>query len=387
MDLLEHQGKEFFRRHGVATPAEGAVCRTPEEVEDAASAMGGEVVVKAQVKTGGRGKAGGIKLADSPEGARKAAEGIFGLDISGHTVEIVYVEPATDIAEEYYLSAMLDRERKGYLVICSREGGVDIEEVNRTNPEAVTTELLFPSEVRAGLPRGRALEIVRESGLAEEVEDEVTDLLCSLFNAFRDGDALLTEINPLVRTTDDEVVALDAKVTLDGNALFRHDDYAEWREFDLSGDSLEAKAARQGIQYVKLDGDVGVLGNGAGLVMATIDVVAQAGGRPANFLDIGGGASADVMAESIGLVLEDPQVRSVLVNIYGGITRGEEVANGLVEAMERLGEVEQKIVLRLDGTNAEEGREIIDKAGLANVVSAGRMDEAAKMAVELARDA
>lgn len=386
MDLLEYQGKEFFRRHDVPTAREGAVCRTPDEVAEAAEEIGGTVVIKAQVKTGGRGKAGGVQLADSPKKARKIAEEILGLDIKGHIVEIVYVEPATDIAEEYYLSVMHDRERKGYMVICSREGGVEIEEVNRTNPEAVVKELLFPSEVKGGLPRGRALEIIREANLPKAVVDQATDLLVALFDAFRDGDALLTEINPLVRTSDGEVIALDAKVTLDNNALFRHDDYEEWREFDLAGDSLEAEAKRRDIQYVKLGGEVGVLGNGAGLVMATIDVVAQAGGTPANFLDIGGGATADTMAESIGLVLKDPEVRSVLVNIYGGITRGEEVANGLVEAMDRLGDIDQKIVLRLDGTNAEEGREIIDKADLPNVVAAARMDDAATKAVELAKD-
>ncbi len=385
MDLLEHQGKEFFRDHGVPTAPEGAVCETPDEVEGAARDIDGPVVVKAQVKTGGRGKAGGVKLADTPEEAREAAGSILGLDISGHVVEVVYVEPASDISEEYYLSVMHDREGKGFMVICSAQGGVDIEQVNREDPDAVVKEALLPSEVRGGLPRGRALEIVRRAAIPEAVRDGVTDLLVTLFDALRDGDALLCEINPLVRTADDRVLALDAKVTLDNNAAFRHERYEEWAEFDRRGEGLEAEAKRKGLQYVKLEGDVGVLGNGAGLVMATIDVVAQAGGRPANFLDIGGGASADTMAESLRVVLSDPDVRSVLVNIYGGITRGEEVANGLVEAMDRLGDVEQTIVLRLDGTNAEEGREIIAEADLDNVVAEATMDDAAHRAVELAQ--
>jgi succinyl-CoA synthetase beta subunit len=385
MDLLEYQGKEFFRDHGVPTAPEGAVCTTPDEAEVAARDLGGPIVVKAQVKTGGRAKAGGVKLADDPAAAREAAEAILGLDINGHVVALVYVEPASDIAEEYYLSVMHDRERRGYLVICSARGGVDIEQVNREDPDAVVKAALSPSDVRGGLPRGRALEIVREAAIPDAVVDAVTDLLVALFAAFREGDALLTEINPLVRTADDRVIALDAKVTLDNNAAFRHDRFEEWAEFDRRGEGLEAEAKRKGLQYVKLEGDVGVLGNGAGLVMATIDVVAQAGGRPANFLDIGGGASADVMAESLGVVLSDPDVASVLVNIYGGITRGEEVANGLVEAMGRLGDVDRTVVLRLDGTNAEEGREIIAGADLDNVVAEATMDEAARRAVELAR--
>ncbi len=385
MDLLEYQGKEFFRRHDVPTAPEGVVCRSVDEVEQAARDIGGPVVVKAQVKTGGRGKAGGVQLADSPEEARQVGEDILGLDIKGHVVEIVYVEPASDISEEYYVSVMHDRESKGFIVICSAEGGVDIETVNRENPEAVVKESLLPSDVKAGLPRGRALDIVKRANIPEAVQDGVTDLLVQLFDAFRNGDALLVEINPLVRTGDDRIIALDSKVTLDNNAMFRHEEYEEYAEFDQRGDSLEAEAKRKGIQYVKLDGEVGVLGNGAGLVMATIDVVAQAGGNPANFLDIGGGASADTMAEALDLVLQDPKVRSVLVNVYGGITRGEEVANGLVEAMDRLGDIDQEIVLRLDGTNAEEGRAIIDEADLPNVVSAARMNDAADKAVALAK--
>ncbi|MDP9021958.1 MAG: ADP-forming succinate--CoA ligase subunit beta [Actinomycetota bacterium] len=386
MDLLEYQGKEFFRRHGVPTPPPGIVCATADEAEDAARQLNRPVVVKAQVKTGGRGKAGGIKLAEAPDEAREAAAAILGLDIRGHVVDLVYVEPASDIAEEYYLSVMHDRVGKGYLVICSAEGGVDIEQVNRERPEAVVKEALVPSEVEAGLPAGRVSAIVHAAQIPDAAADAAGELLVQLFDAFRLGDALLTEINPLVRTTDGRVIALDAKITIDGNAMFRHDDYQEWAEFDRRGDDLEARAKRQGIQYVKLDGDVGVLGNGAGLVMATIDVVAQAGGQPANFLDVGGGASADTMAESLAIVLADPQVKSVLINIYGGITRGEEVAKGVIEALDRLGGIEPKLVVRLDGTNAAQGRRILEEARHPNVVAAGDMQQAARQAVELARE-
>ncbi|MGH3442822.1 MAG: ADP-forming succinate--CoA ligase subunit beta [Nitriliruptorales bacterium] len=385
MDLLEYQGKEFFRSRGVPTTPEGVVCRTVDEVENAATSLGGPVVVKAQVKTGGRGKAGGVKLAGDPEEARKVAESILGLDIKGHVVEIVYVEPATDIEEEYYLSVMHDRDEKGYIVICSAEGGVDIEQVNRESPEKVVKRKLFHSQVLTGLPKQVAYDVVSTARLPMEVQNETADLLVSLFESFRDGDALLAEINPLVRTEDGRIIALDAKVTLDGNAMFRHDEYADFLRFDRRGEGLEAEAKRRGIQYVKLDGDVGVLGNGAGLVMATIDVVAQAGGRPANFLDVGGGASADTMADSLSIVLGDPEVKSVLVNIYGGITRGEEVANGIVEALGRLGDIDQQLVVRIDGTNAEEGREILRSANLEKVVPAATMAEAAEKAVEAAK--
>ncbi|HEX2029463.1 MAG TPA: ADP-forming succinate--CoA ligase subunit beta [Nitriliruptorales bacterium] len=387
MDLLEYQGKEFFRRHGVATTPPGAVCSTPDQVRDAAQELGGRVVVKAQVKTGGRGKAGGVKLAADPDEARAAAQTILGLDIGGHAVELVYVEPASDIADEYYLSVMHDRVGKGYLVICSAEGGVDIEQVNRERPEAVVKQPLLPSEVADGLPRSRAQAIVRAAALPADACDPAADLLVRLVHAFIAGDALLCEVNPLVRTTHGRVIALDAKVTLDDNALFRHDEHREWVEFDQQGDDLEARAKRRGIQYVKLDGTVGVLGNGAGLVMATIDLVAQAGGAPANFLDVGGGASADTMAESLSIVLADPQVASVLINIYGGITRGEEVARGIMEALRRLGDIGPSLVVRLDGTNAEEGRRILEQAAHANVVAAADMRQAAERAVQLAAPA
>jgi succinyl-CoA synthetase beta subunit len=337
------------------------------------------------VKMGGRGKAGGVKLAKDADEARAHAESIFGLDIKGHVVNVIYVEPASDIAEEYYLSILHDRVNKGYLVICSREGGMDIEEVNRTKPEAVVKEPLLPGETADGLPAERALDIVTRAALPEQVREEAADLLVKLFAAMVAEDATLVEINPLILTEDGRVVALDAKVSLDGNAAFRHGEYEEWKIDGIDADDpLEAEAKEKGIQYVKLDGSVGVLGNGAGLVMATLDVVAQHGGKAANFLDIGGGASADAMAESLALVLKDPAVKSVFVNIFGGITRGEEVANGIVEATNRLGDFPQKLVVRLDGTNAEEGRRILTEADLPNVIAAATMDEAAEKAVELA---
>jgi succinyl-CoA synthetase beta subunit len=389
MDLVEFQGKQLFGRNGVPVPPEGAVCRTVDEIVEAATSQleGGAdaVVVKAQVKTGGRGKAGGVKLASSVEEAREHAESILGLDIKGHVVNIVYVEPASDIAEEYYLSVMHDRVAKGYLVICSAEGGVEIEEVNRTNPEAVVKHSLLPSDVTDGLSIDTARSIVSDAKLPDEVLDDAADLLVRLFAAFREEDATLAEINPLIRTADDRVIALDAKVTLDDSAAFRHGDYEEWRLEGLEAiEPLEARAESEGIQYVKLDGEVGVLGNGAGLVMATLDVVAQNGGRAANFLDVGGGASADAMAASLDLVLSDEKVKSVFINIFGGITRGEEVANGVIEATERLGDFEQKLVVRLDGTNAEEGRRILTEADHPNVVPAATMEEAAAEAVRLA---
>jgi succinyl-CoA synthetase beta subunit len=270
VDLVEYQGKQLFRRNGVPVPAEGRVCRTADEVEAAARELGGAVVVKAQVKTGGRGKAGGVKLANDPDEARSVAEDIIGLDIKGHTVNVVYVEPASDIAEEYYLSVMHDRVNKGYLVICSAQGGVDIEEVNRTDPDAVVKVSLTPSDTVDGLPRDRALDIVTQAAIPADACQAAADLLLTLFDALRTEDATLCEVNPLIRTTDGRVIALDAKVTLDNNASFRHDDYDEWKVPGLEADDpLEAEAKEKDIQYVKLDGEVGVLGNGAGLVMAT----------------------------------------------------------------------------------------------------------------------
>jgi len=392
MDLVEFQGKQLFGRNGVPVPPAGSVCRTVDEIVAAAEqhlAAGYDaVVVKAQVKTGGRGKAGGVKLASSVDEAREHAGSILGLDIKGHTVNIVYVEPASDIVEEYYLSVMHDRVDKGHLVICSKEGGVDIEEVNRTNPEAVVKRKLTPHETADGLAVDTAREIVAEANLPEEVREDAADLLVKLFAAYKAEDATLAEINPLIRRPDDTVIALDAKVSLDASAAFRHDGYTEWQIEGLEANSpLEAEAQEKGIQYVKLDGQVGVLGNGAGLVMATLDVVAQNGGQAANFLDVGGGASADAMAESLDLVLKDPDVKSVLINIFGGITRGEEVAGGIIEATKRLGDFPQRLVVRLDGTNADEGRRMLEEADLPSVIPAATMQEAAAKAVELAAQA
>ena len=392
MDLVEFQGKQLFARNGVPVPPPGDIARTVEEaVTSAGRVLGGgasAVVVKAQVKVGGRGKAGGVRLARSVDEAREAAEAILGLDIKGHEVRVLYMEPASDIVEEYYLSVMHDRVNKGDLIICSRQGGVDIEEVNRTDPDAVVKRQVVPSERVDGLSRTVALEIVMQADLPVEVRESAADLLVALFGAYLAEDATLAEINPLIRTPDDRVVALDAKVSLDENAAFRHGDLAEWRIDGIDGDDpIETRAREQGMQYVKLDGDVGVLGNGAGLVMATLDVVAQNGGRAANFLDVGGGASAESMAASLKLVLSDPAVKSVFINIFGGITRGEEVARGVLGALEQLGEFPQQLIVRLDGTNAEEGRRILEEAAHPSIIPAPTMQEAAALAVSAARSA
>ena len=392
MDLVEFQGKQLFARNGVPVPPPGDIARTVEEaVTSAGRVLGGgasAVVVKAQVKVGGRGKAGGVRLARSVDEAREAAEAILGLDIKGHEVRVLYMEPASDIVEEYYLSVMHDRVNKGDLIICSRQGGVDIEEVNRTDPDAVVKRQVVPSERVDGLPRSIALEVVTQADLPVEVRESAADLLVALFGAYLAEDATLAEINPLIRTPDDRVVALDAKVSLDENAAFRHGDLAEWRIDGIDGDDpIETRAREQGMQYVKLDGDVGVMGNGAGLVMATLDVVAQNGGRAANFLDVGGGASAESMAASLKLVLSDPAVKSVFINIFGGITRGEDVARGVLGALEQLGEFPQQLIVRLDGTNAEEGRRILEEAAHPSITPAPTMQEAAALAVAAARSA
>jgi len=387
MDLVEYQGKQLFGRNGVPVPPPGGVCGTPDEVEAAAREIGGLTVIKAQVKMGGRGKAGGVKLAKSVEEAREHAESIFGLDIKGHVVNVIYVEDASDIAEEYYLSVLHDRVGKGYLVIASREGGMDIEKVNAETPDKVVKHPLLPSEVADGLSRDVALDIMTRADLPDAARAEAADLLVALFGAMLAEDATLVEINPLILTTDGHVIALDSKVTLDDNAAFRHDGYTEW---DVEGiepfDEQEAAAKEAGIQYVKLDGDVGILGNGAGLVMASLDVVAQAGGEAANFLDIGGGADADTMAASLQLVLSDARVNSVLVNVFGGITQCDLVAEGVLGALDQLGDVDRKLVVRLDGTNAEEGRRILTEAAHPNVVPAATMAEAAEQAVALAAE-
>jgi succinyl-CoA synthetase beta subunit len=383
VNLMEYQGKELFRRLDIPTTPRGEIARSPDEAQTHAQNFGVPVMVKAQVLTGGRGKAGGVKYCADADEARSRANDILGLDISGHTVRKVLVEPASDIAEEYYLSILHDRSSKGYLVIASVEGGVEIEEVNRTAPEKVVKESVDPT---VGLDRERAVGILTQAGFPADVIDDASDLLVKLYEGFVASDATLFEVNPLVRTTDGRVIALDSKVSIDNSALFRHEDLAAQSEEEADS-PLEARAKEQGLQYVKLDGDVGVLGNGAGLVMATLDVVNQAGGAPANFLDVGGGADADKMTQSLSLVLSDDQVRSVLINIFGGITRGDEVANGILAALGNLGDIPQQLVVRLDGTNAEEGRRILDEADHASIVTADTMVSAAEKAVELAAQA
>ena len=380
MNLMEYQGKELFRSLGIPTTPRGELASSPGEAQTHAANFGVPVMVKAQVLTGGRGKAGGVRYCLDADEARARAEEILGLDISGHTVEKVLIEPASDIAEEYYLSILHDRTSKGYKVIASVEGGVEIEEVNRTQPDKVLKEDIDPT---VGIDRDRARAILTQANLPGDVVDEGAGLLVALYEGFVASDATLFEVNPLVKTADGRVIALDSKVTIDNNALFRHTDLAAQSE-EQPDSPLEATAAEQELQYVKLDGDVGVLGNGAGLVMATLDVVNQAGGRPANFLDVGGGADAEKMTQSLSLVLSDDRVRSVLVNIFGGITRGDEVANGILAALDSLGEVPQQLVVRLDGTNADEGRAILDDADHPSIVTADTMVAGAEKAVELA---
>jgi succinyl-CoA synthetase beta subunit len=383
MDLMEYQGKELFRQHDIPTTPRGEIATTSSEARRHAEAFGVPVMVKAQVLTGGRGKAGGVKYCADADAAEKAAESILGLDIKGHVVERVLVEPASDIAEEYYLSVMHDRVGKGYMVIASVEGGVEIEEVNRTSPEKVVKADLDPT---VPFDLDRATTILRDAAFPDDVSDEAAALLVKLYEGFVAADATLFEVNPLIRTTDDRIIALDSKVTIDGSALFRHPELEGWGDV-AGGDSLEVAAKKKGLQYVKLDGDIGVMGNGAGLVMSTLDVVTQAGGKPANFLDAGGGASAESMAEGIAFVLSDPQVKTMLVNIFGGITRCDDVARGVLGAIEQLGGLEQQLVVRLDGTNADEGRRILEEADIPQLVAAQQMNEAADTAVQLSQQA
>ncbi|MBA2530090.1 MAG: ADP-forming succinate--CoA ligase subunit beta [Euzebyales bacterium] len=383
MDLMEYQGKALFRRLGIPTTPEGKVAETPEEARALAEEFSCPVMVKAQVLTGGRGKAGGVKFCPDPAAARDNAERILGLDIKGHVVRQVLVEPASDIADEYYLSVLHDRVSKGYKVIASVEGGMDIEQVNRDNPEKVVKVDVNPVE---GLDAGAAHTIMEKAGFPQDIRHDAAALLVKLYDGFVASDATLFEVNPLITTTDGRVIALDSKVSIDGNALFRHPDLAELDDTGRDG-SLESRAKAKGLQYVKLDGDIGIMGNGAGLVMSTLDVVNQAGGQPANFLDAGGGASADSMAAGIAFVLSDPQVSVMLVNIFGGITRCDDVARGVLGAMQQIGDVPQQLVVRLDGNNAEEGRRLLTEAQRTNLVSATTMVEAAEKVVVLARQA
>jgi len=380
MDLMEYQGKDLFRSFGIPTTPQGEVTGDPETAKRLAEGFGVPVMVKAQVLTGGRGKAGGVKYCKDAAAARDAAEAILGLDIKGHVVRKVLVEPASDIAQEYYLSILTDRVSKGYKIIASVEGGVEIEETNRTAPEKVAKVDVDPTK---GLDEGAARQIVAQAGLPQSTRAEAAAFLMKLYAGFVGTDATLFEVNPLILTSDGRVIALDSKVSIDGNSEFRHPDLFADEEMG-AGHPLEVQAKKLGLQYVKLDGDIGIMGNGAGLVMSTLDVVTQAGGSPANFLDAGGGASAESMAGGIAHVLSDPDVKVLLVNIFGGITRCDDVARGVLAALEQLGDVEQPLVVRLDGTNAEEARRILAQVGKAGIVPVEKMNEAAQKAVELA---
>ncbi|CAB4895521.1 unannotated protein [freshwater metagenome] len=384
MDLFEYQARDLFESHGVPVLG-GAVAFTPDEAEKAAASMGGRVVVKAQVKVGGRGKAGGVKLAESAADAREKAQAILGMDIKGHIVHKVMIAQAAPIESEYYLAILLDRANRNFLVMASVAGGMEIEEVAHTSPEKLARVGI---DANAGISPELALDIVRKGQFPADVEGQVADVLLKLWAAFVAEDATLMEINPLVKTSDGKVVALDGKVTLDDSAAFRHPGHEALVDHAATN-PLEALAKEKDLNYVKLDGQVGIIGNGAGLVMSTLDVVAYAGERykvkPANFLDIGGGASAEVMANGLSIILGDPDVRSVFVNVFGGITACDAVANGIVQALSILGDKATKpIVVRLDGNNVIEGRRILNEANHPLIQQLDTMDGAAARAAELA---
>jgi succinyl-CoA synthetase beta subunit len=378
MDLLEYQGKQLFAKHGVPVP-EGRHATTVEEAVKAADELGYPVVIKAQVQIGGRGKAGGIKLATDGPSAEEHASAILGMDIRGFTVHEVWVEKASDIAEEYYAAVVFDRSAKKPMAMLSRMGGMDVEEVAETDPEAMRMLHVDPL---IGFQDFHGRRLAFESGIAADVIRPVGGMLARLYDVFVAEDATLVEVNPLLITSEREVVALDAKVTIDDNALFRHPDVAELR--DVSGeDEQERMAKERGLTYVKLDGNVGILGNGAGLVMSTLDVVAQAGGAPANFLDAGGGSKAEAITSAVEVILSDEKVTAVLFNIFGGITRCDEVARGLIEAFDQI-KPTVPFVVRLDGTNDVEGRKLLADAALPNVFTEATMLGAAEKVVELA---
>ncbi len=388
MDLYEYQGRELFARHGLPV-LDGGVAATPEEARAIAERLGGRVVVKAQVKVGGRGKAGGVKLADGVEEAEARARDILGMDIKGHTVHKVMVTTTADIEDEYYFSYLLDRANRTFLCIASTAGGMEIEQVAQETPEKVVKE---PIDASAGVDEAKARDIVTRAGFPADVADQVVAIAVKLWQTFVAEDATLVEVNPLAKVTEGRVLLLDAKVTFDDNATFRHPDHEAWADRSAV-DPLEQRANERDLNYVKLDGEVGIIGNGAGLVMSTLDVVAYAGEeyggvRPANFLDIGGGASAEVMANGLEIVLSDPSVKSVFVNVFGGITACDAVANGILQAFALLGErgeaVDKPLVVRLDGNNADEGRRILDGANNALVERVDTMDGAAARAAELA---
>ncbi len=378
MDLLEYQGKSLFARVGVPVP-DGRVATTPAAAGAAAAELGGPVVVKAQVQVGGRGKAGGIKLAADPDEAERHAEAILGMDIKGHVVHRVWVEAASDIAAEYYASFTLDRGAKQHLAMVSAQGGMDIEQVAADTPEAVVRLHIDPV---AGLQEYQARELVYRAGLDRGAARKLAAALLALYRAFVDLDCDLIEVNPLVLTGGGDVVALDSKVTIDDNALYRHPDFEEFRDAFVV-DPIDALAKERGLNFIKLDGSVGIMANGAGLAMSTLDVVDLVGGSAANFLDVGGGANADTIADALDVLSRDDAVKAVLINIFGGIVRCDLVAQGIVEALSRL-DLAWPIVVRLDGTNAEEGRRILAEAGAANVIPAPAMRAAAEQAVALA---
>ena len=388
VDLYEYQARDMFAEHGVPV-LEAAVAETSDGARAGAEQIGGgTVVVKAQVKVGGRGKAGGVKLAHSPAEAAEMAEQILGMDIKGHTVHRVMVAQGASIAEEYYFSLLLDRANRSYLAMASREGGMEIEVLAVERPEALARIGVDPL---VGIDEAKAREIVEAAGFADDVKDEIARVIQQLWVVYRDEDATLVEVNPLVKTTDGAIIALDGKVSLDENAAFRHPGH-EALEDTAAADPLEAAAKAKGLNYVKLDGEVGIIGNGAGLVMSTLDVVAYAGEefgvKPANFLDIGGGASAEVMANGLHIILGDPQVKSVFVNVFGGITSCDAVADGIVSALQILGaEATKPLVVRLDGNNVIEGRRILAEAAHPLVTVVDTMDGAARTAAELAAKA
>ena len=383
MDLFEYQARDIFEKHQVPV-LKGLTADTPEQAQKAAELIGGTVVVKAQVKIGGRGKAGGVKVAHSPEEAKQAAEKILGLDIKGHIVNRVMIAEGAKIAKEFYFSVLLDRSNRTFLALCSVEGGMDIEQLAEERPEALAK---VPIDAVKGIDLAKALEIAKLGGFDDQLAAKVAPVFVKLYEVFKKEDTTLVEVNPLVLSEDGQIIALDGKVTLDDNAEFRHE--REQMERDEL-DPLEAKAKQMDLNYVKLDGEVGIIGNGAGLVMSTLDVVAYAGARhggvkPANFLDIGGGASAEVMAAGLDVILNDPQVKSVFVNVFGGITACDAVANGIVGALEKLGSKASKpLVVRLDGNNVNEGRKILADANHPLVTVVETMDEAADKAAELA---
>jgi succinyl-CoA synthetase beta subunit len=380
VDLYEYQGKELFRRFGIPV-SEGRVATSPEEARQVAEELGGQTVVKAQVLVGGRGKAGGIKLADDPADAEEKARAILGLDIRGHVVRTLWIERASDIEREYYLSVTFDRGVKKPLFMFTTEGGVEIEEVAATNPDALVRLHVDPLE---GFQPYQARRLIYGAGVEDPSEQkQLLDIIGKLYRCFVESDAMLAEINPLIVTPDGTVKALDSKFTVDDAALFRHPDIAAWRDTSAA-DPLEAFAREKGVTYVKLDGEVGILGNGAGLSMSTVDVVVVAGGRPANFCDLGGGGNAEGVVDALEVITRDEQVRSVFFNIFGGITRCDEVARGILTALERMG-LELPLVVRLDGTNAEEGRRLLQEAAPPNLYVEPTMLDAARRAVELAQ--